>query len=332
MTGAVLTTAWNVAFTGILVIAVTCIYFLYLRKQNTAYILLGVMFGAYLADNTIVFCTELIPQFAVAYDSMFVTSPSFKTIYFILLMGCIIGGFSGHVIPKLTLPAQILILGFYAAILICAPMISQNNWMVFFYYLPTQLLLMGISIWGLVALKKKPIDQQMFSHADVRRILTFLLCMSIAVLIEDTLVIFLVDNYRGYGVKIHNRNLCENILFLGLAGHMIYHALENIRPVLSSAAEGAFKSGKPGSDPFRSFVMKHSLTEREQEVLQRLLEGKSQQEISDELIIALGTVKTHIHNIYQKTEAANRNQMIAKYQNYCHHLENDPTAAEQLPS
>ena len=46
------------------------------------------------------------------------------------------------------------------------------------------------------------------------------------------------------------------------------------------------------------------------------IQAKNQQQISDELVIALGTVKTHIHNIYQKTESGNRNQIIVKYQEF----------------
>ena len=66
-----------------------------------------------------------------------------------------------------------------------------------------------------------------------------------------------------------------------------------------------------------TFAAAYNLTEREQEILPHLLQSKSQQQISEELIIALGTVKTHIHNIYQKTGAANRSQLIAQYQAFC---------------
>jgi len=36
-----------------------------------------------------------------------------------------------------------------------------------------------------------------------------------------------------------------------------------------------------------------------------VLDGKRQQEISQMLVIALGTVKTHTHNIYSQAGAAN---------------------------
>ncbi len=51
-----------------------------------------------------------------------------------------------------------------------------------------------------------------------------------------------------------------------------------------------------------------SLTARELEVLQLLAEGKSNEEISNELIISVQTVKTHVHNILTKLEMTKRVQ------------------------
>ncbi|MBC8504054.1 MAG: AAA family ATPase [Anaerolineales bacterium] len=53
------------------------------------------------------------------------------------------------------------------------------------------------------------------------------------------------------------------------------------------------------------------LTERELEVLQLLAEGLSNRAIADELIIALGTTKTHISRIMSKLNAENRTQAVA---------------------
>lgn len=48
------------------------------------------------------------------------------------------------------------------------------------------------------------------------------------------------------------------------------------------------------------------LSKREQDIYKALLEGKTDQEISDVLFISLNTVKTHIKNIYQKLGVKNR--------------------------
>nr|NIV33860.1 DNA-binding response regulator [Anaerolineae bacterium] len=53
-------------------------------------------------------------------------------------------------------------------------------------------------------------------------------------------------------------------------------------------------------------------TEREEEILALIAEGLANQEIADRLVIALGTVKTHINNLYGKLEVRSRTEAIAK--------------------
>lgn len=51
-----------------------------------------------------------------------------------------------------------------------------------------------------------------------------------------------------------------------------------------------------------------ALTEREREVLALIAQGKSNQEIAEELFIGIKTVKTHVSNIFQKLEVDDRTQ------------------------
>jgi len=52
------------------------------------------------------------------------------------------------------------------------------------------------------------------------------------------------------------------------------------------------------------------LTERENEILLLIAQGKSNQEIADELFIALKTVKVHVSNILGKLEVQDRTQAV----------------------
>ncbi len=54
------------------------------------------------------------------------------------------------------------------------------------------------------------------------------------------------------------------------------------------------------------------ISERERDVLTLLAAGHSNQDIADHLFISPNTVKTHLHNLYQKLEASRRGEAVQK--------------------
>jgi LuxR family maltose regulon positive regulatory protein len=54
------------------------------------------------------------------------------------------------------------------------------------------------------------------------------------------------------------------------------------------------------------------LSGRELEILQLMASGLSNQEIAEQLVLALGTVKAHLHNIYGKLGVQSRTQAVAR--------------------
>jgi LuxR family maltose regulon positive regulatory protein len=54
------------------------------------------------------------------------------------------------------------------------------------------------------------------------------------------------------------------------------------------------------------------LSEREFEVLQLIAAGKSNRRISSELFVSVGTVKTHLNNLYRKLGTHSRTQAVAR--------------------
>lgn len=69
----------------------------------------------------------------------------------------------------------------------------------------------------------------------------------------------------------------------------------------------------PGSSARQSLeVLEEGLTEREREVICLAAKGMSNDEIGQQLALALGTVKWHLHNIYEKLKVRNRTQAIRR--------------------
>ncbi|MCG2812767.1 MAG: LuxR C-terminal-related transcriptional regulator [Candidatus Aminicenantes bacterium] len=63
------------------------------------------------------------------------------------------------------------------------------------------------------------------------------------------------------------------------------------------------------------YFEKYAISQREKEIIYLLLKGKSNKEIEDALFIAMGTVKNHVYNIYQKIGVKNRAQLLTLFKN-----------------
>ncbi len=59
-----------------------------------------------------------------------------------------------------------------------------------------------------------------------------------------------------------------------------------------------------------AFIQKYELSLRENEVLNLIIEGDSNGEISEKLFISENTVKFHVRNILKKTRCSNRTELI----------------------
>jgi len=74
--------------------------------------------------------------------------------------------------------------------------------------------------------------------------------------------------------------------------------------------ETADQKGSPA--PPRSSVLGEFLTDREREVLRLLVDGASNREIAEHLVLSVNTVKKHVFNICSKLNVQSRSQAIAK--------------------
>jgi DNA-binding CsgD family transcriptional regulator len=55
---------------------------------------------------------------------------------------------------------------------------------------------------------------------------------------------------------------------------------------------------------------RHKLTLREQDILERVLAGRNNDEIGSDLEISRATVKWHMHNVFAKTNTGNRENLL----------------------
>lgn len=301
---------YNILLIVLYTVAMSFAINIYLKEKRKLFLILAILMVVFILDNVIIYMTEFINSFASSYNEIFMNVPVIKTIIFMANNFCSIWIITTLAQEKIK-PNQIALLIVTGVWMMAIPIMDDSALQVWLYYLPNQLLLMYLGGYAWWKYKKRtelsPRAQQYLKWIAV------ICCVSgLCILLEDTFVIFNVDEYTFLSLKIYNRNICEDIFSIVVC-LLTFHYL----------AYDAFKKTTDGEEEeqseaalFANFCKQYQLTQREEEILLLLLDHKQNQEIADELFLSIGTVKTHVHNIYVKLEIKKRNQLFSTYQNF----------------
>ena len=116
--------------------------------------------------------------------------------------------------------------------------------------------------------------------------------------------------------SFEEEELVHGVLAAGAIGYLLKNVTSDelakaIREAVSGrstlspeAARVLIQATRPTDQP------SHDLTEREMEVLNLLVQGRSNQQIADAMVVSLATVKAHISNILSKLQVSSRAEAI----------------------
>ncbi|MCF6253579.1 MAG: response regulator transcription factor [Thiomicrorhabdus sp.] len=112
----------------------------------------------------------------------------------------------------------------------------------------------------------------------------------------------------------------------GIKGYLNTHAsVDRIQQALSTINSGSIwlgstimqaMIGQVGLSPIKNNDWKKQLTPRETQVVEQVLNKKSNQEIADALNITERTVKSHLHNVFEKLQVSDRLALALKIHNW----------------
>ena len=298
-------------------------FFLFMNGKDKILLWIGIIFAAILIDDIVIFASELFQSFAELYNRIFMIVPTHKTlIYLTVSLGCLII-FKSLINKKITW-YDFSILGLYITFMFFVPVLDNSAWKIWLYFLPSQLYNAYVGTEVLWTIKKNPDFYQNSFYRWCKRLFRFTVFMNLCVIAEDTIVIFHFDVYSKYYINMNNRSLTSDILYLTYAafaaGYLMYYLKTSLRNnTIVNYVNSHTHSNLP-SDIEESILYRFSeayhLTVREREILKVLLLDKTNQEISEDLFISLGTAKTHVHNIFQKIGVVKRPQLLGIYEVY----------------
>jgi DNA-binding CsgD family transcriptional regulator len=147
---------------------------------------------------------------------------------------------------------------------------------------------------------------KLFSNSEQRRLH--------GIMLPSIAITFIASNYVIFaeiGPLLH-----WNLSFYWLFSLMILGF--GISWVYAGAINKEYKKVKAEIDDSDQEVLQlkaklKTLSRKERQVLNLILQGKNNQQISDELFISISTLKSHITHIYKKLEVSRRQEILALF-------------------
>lgn len=289
-----------------------------LRRDTKSIALMG-LFIVYVFDIIVIYMTEQLPGFASWYDTTFLSVPTIKTIVYLASAACLFLLWNS-LFHKPFAPWQGIVLIVMGLWYMFIPMLENGAFKVWLYYIVYQVFTLLLS--GSVLYFGK-------NNADINRKMKILMILtvvfSVLISLEDAAVIFHMDSFHVGRIDIQDRNYCEDILRLCYTAATIHVFLNEMKVTIAQRNEqpNLTQSTPPEPAGFAQhakdykrlkYVQTIALTEREREVFHLLIQDKNNNEICEELCISIGTVKAHVHNIFQKANVATRRELIGQYE------------------
>lgn len=299
---------YNALYVILCTVTLTFSFIYYLKEKNQLYLAFVAFIGLSIFDNLLISMTEFILNFAEMYNKSFMTTPVLKTS--ILILNCLLLSYiAAHLIKEKVTFQHYAILIAMTFWWISVPLLSDSALQVWLYFLPYQLFFIYIGFYLMYNLKKK----EGFSYLAKKYSQFFakvIIIFGVLITLEDRFVIFTIDKYDIF--KIINRSFTENFFYVVTCLLILNYFLCDKE--FLSLASSTNDNSQQHQYRFQSFCKVYHLTKREQEIFQLLLEKEKNQVIADTLHLSLGTVKTHIHNIFIKLNINKRTEIIPFYQ------------------
>ena len=318
---------YNVFLIILYSVVLTLSGFYYLKTKNNCYFAISILFSLYLFDNVVIYMTEFIKTFSISYNKLFIAVPTYKTLIIISILAVYIA-LNTMFFNLKNSKIWYFALGLLTIFLFIIPVMQRTAFKSWLFFVPGDLFFVLFNSYLLIVSKNNKVIERKGIFIHVNKLLTYTLFMSCLVFVEDSFVIFNIDVYSDTILNITNRNFSEDILRISQSLILIPYLLnlffaESRQKEAADTAvsdndnDSALKDKTDENEHdyyiFHLFCSTYLFTVREQEVFKHLLEDKNNKLISESLYISVGTVKTHVHNIFIKTDVSNRRELLQLY-------------------
>ncbi len=189
----------------------------------------------------------------------------------------------------------------------------------YLFYTARQVFLLwviGFSIYRFRTVKSTAEKSRMERH---RWLFALTVALWACIVAEDAFIILVIDPAGDlastlWPLYLSERNFSENLLVIVWAAYSLRSSADMLRLRAAEPPDAEVPDFDRYMDELLPvFCERNGLTAREREILAHVLRGEDNQQIAGEMMLALGTVKTHVHNILKKTGNATRQELMQDF-------------------
>jgi len=295
---------YNIIITIALSIGLTGYYVIFKKNKQKEFLLLAILLFIFILDNSTAYISEYSESFYLVYEnsSLFYVFLDATYLSMLLVIRFIIAEhfndrFSLYEIGTfICLPIALLTISILAPTTVSEIAIYTCFYSAFIYL-----------ILKILYNMKKTTDNQNESYSKYRLVLMLGVGLSGLGILENVFYNLVPENSTFLNATIlEYRFLSFDILKLFVIIAVLHYLFTSFETLFNS---------KSSDEKLEAFCEKHTLTSRQKVIIELILKGCSNKEIGEQLHITEGTVKTHIYNIFKKTNISNRNQIITTVMN-----------------
>lgn len=281
---------YDMVMTGANVTLCVVFTWLFVRRKDLLHLWLAILFGICTLDIILMYMLDFVPDFSSAFQGVVELAPSAYTLLHIaiLFMYRLI---AGRIAGKNPQNREAIIWIVCLTGIVVGASLPWPSIAVFAEGIGMGLLQLLIGLVGYRGLRNGAADSSVLGRQKtIALVATFVVC-SVGYVFFTFYGLFLnTSDPRNPFVELSGAiNLTFAVIYL-----VAYRNHEN-KATTAMVAAGIAK--------------RYDLTKREEEILCMLADGMSNQEIGSKAYISVGTVKTHVHNIYAKLGIKGRSNL-----------------------
>ena len=293
----------------------------WLLSRRGTFVATALFFAFYLVDSCRIFQSEYALQ-NLAFDtasyyrisdpvlSALPASCMMGALWYLLCEGLEKKSLALKIIPPIALFVSSL------AVAYLLPESTASKWL--YYSLRQFMVFAGIG-YAIVVYARSSDEMYRLRLRKHRWVIAVMGVFAICVLFEDVYTSFIwTPNARTntfmLSMALAERNFSENLMMAFCAFLTMREVLRTIKVHASTPlpSEGDVVDRKI-EEALPDYAFRHDLTNRETDILELLVKGKTNAVIANTLFITEGTVKAHVHNILKKCDQESRGALVKDF-------------------